>query len=247
MLINNTKRILCLFVVLLFILLKSNTTYALTDSTKTQIVLSIDSSKIQVRQPTPSEQEQLFEDSDYQYDRIGPAPKTLWERFKEWFWRMVAEIFGSGGGATALMIIPYILILAVIVVIILLVLKNDIRAVFYGKSASVVIDFKEFEEDIHKINFDEMIADAINRTDYRKAIRLHFLKLLKELTDKNLIKWQIDKTNNDYSMELSNGKFSKQFQELALLYEYIWYGDFQLDETNFKNILSKFKDFKIKE
>jgi len=133
----------------------------------------------------------------------------------------------------------------VIVIIILLVLKNDIRAVFYGKSASVTIDFKEFDEDIHKINFDELIANAISNNDYRKAVRLHFLKLLKELTDNNLITWQIDKTNNDYSIELSNSKYSKKFQELALMYEYIWYGDFQLDESNFKNTILKFKEFKI--
>ncbi len=246
MLISNTKRIIFLLVVLLFILLKSGTANALSDSTKTIIVLSTDSSKIQVRQLNPIDQEKLFENSDYKYDRVGPAAKTWWDRFKEWIWRMLAEIFGSGGGAATLAVIPYILILVAIVAIILLVLKNDIRAVFYGKSASVHIDFKEFEEDIHKINFDELIAAAISRNDYRKAIRLHFLKLLKELTDNNLITWQIDKTNNDYSMELSNSKFSNKFKELALLYEYIWYGDFQLDETNFKNTISKFKDFKIK-
>ena len=124
-------------------------------------------------------------------------------------------------------------------------LKNDIRAVFYGKSASVVIDFKEFSENIHKINFEELIADAISRRDYRKAVRLHFLKLLKELTDNNLITWQIDKTNNDYSIELSNSKFSSKFKELVLMYEYIWYGDLQLDEENFKSSILKFKEFKV--
>ena len=35
--------------------------------------------------------------------------------------------------------------------IILLLLKNNVRALFYGKSAAVPIDFKEFEEDINKI------------------------------------------------------------------------------------------------
>ena len=243
--INSIKRIFFLSTALLFILLKSNTAFGLTDSTQTKIVLSYDSSKVQVRQPNSEEQEKLFDNSDYQYDRIGPAPKTWWDRFKEWFWRWVAELFNSDGGQIGLSIFQYVLIGVVIVAIVLLVLKNDIRAAFYGKSASVAIDFKEFDEDIHKINFDELIADAINKNDYRKAIRLHFLKLLKDLTDKNLITWQIDKTNNDYSMELSNSKFSARFKELALMYEYIWYGDFPLDEHNFKSSIAKFKEFKI--
>ena len=245
MLINNTKRILFLFSVLLFTLLKSNTVFCSNDSTQTKVVLTYDTSKVQVRQPNPEEQEKLFDNSDYKYDRVGPSPKTWWDRFKEWLWRMIDEIFSTDGGQIGLTIFQYVLISAVIVIIILLVLKNDIRAVFYGKSSSVAIDFKEFDEDIHKINFEELIADAISKNDYRKAVRLHFLKLLKELTDKNLITWQIDKTNNDYSMELSNSKFSSQFKELALMYEYIWYGDFQLDEHNFKSSINKFKEFKI--
>lgn len=243
--INNIKRVLFLFSVLFFALLKSNTVFALNDSVHATTVLSFDSSKVQIRQPNPKENEKLLENSDYKYDRVAPAPKTWWERFKEWLWRMLERIFSTDGGQLSLSILQYVLIGAVIVIIVLLVLKNDIRAVFYGKSASVSIDFKEFDEDIHKINFDELIADAIIKNDYRKAVRLHFLKLLKELTDKNLIAWQIDKTNNDYSMELSNSKFSSQFKELAFMYEYIWYGDFQLDETNFKSSILKFKEFKI--
>jgi hypothetical protein len=90
-----------------------------------------------------------------------------------------------------------------------------------------------------------LIEDALSKKDYRKAVRLHFLKLLKQLTDNNLIKWQIDKTNNDYSMELANSKYNSKFNELSLMYEYIWYGDFSLDETNFKGTISKFKEFHL--
>ena len=78
-----------------------------------------------------------------------------------------------------------------------------------------------------------------------ECLSLPFLKLLKELTDKNLISWKIDKTNSDYSIELSNSKYSKQFKELAFLYEYIWYGDFPVDDTNFKSTISKFNELKI--
>ena len=207
--------------------------------------IAFDSSKVTVRQPDPVTQKELLENPEYKYDRVGPAPKTWWDRFKEWFWRTVDNIFSSDGGKVGLSIFEWVLVIAVIVIIILLVLKNDVRSAFYGKSASVPIDFKEFEEDIYKFNFDDLIASAIASKDYRKAVRLHFLKLLKDLTDNDLIAWQIDKTNNDYSMELKNSKYSKSFSELALMYEYIWYGDFHLDEHNFNQTISKFRSFKV--
>jgi hypothetical protein len=241
--ISSTKKYYLFFFTVLC-LCGSTESYCAADSTK-QHVLTFDSSQVQVRQPDPVKQQELLESPEYKYDRVGPAPKGLWDRFTEWLWRTLDRVFSTNGGKLSLSIFQYALIIAVIVVVILLVLKNDIRAVFYGKSASVPIDFREFDEDIHRINFDEMIAAAIAAKDYRKAVRLHFLKLLKDLTDHDLIAWQIDKTNNDYSMELKNSKYSKSFSELALMYEYIWYGDFHLDENNFNNTISKFRAFKV--
>lgn len=241
--INTIRSKYFLLFLSLFNFLISINSYCANDPLKVKLVN--DSSKIQERKLNVEEQDKLLENKDYKYDRVGPTPKSPWERFKEWFWRSVDDIFSSNGGKIGFGIFKYALIIAVIVIIIFLLLKNDIRALFYGKSASVQIDFSEFEEDIHKINFDKLIDEAISKKDFRKAIRLHFLKLLKELTDNNLITWQIDKTNNDYSIELANSKYSSKFKELALLYEYIWYGDFQLDETNFIATISKFKDFKI--
>ena len=205
----------------------------------------IDSTKVDVRKPSEEIQKEILNNSDYKYDRIGPAPKTMWERFKEWFWRKVGDLFDSDGGSLGFKIFEWVLLAGAIVLIVFLLLKNDVRNLFYGKSASVPIDFSEFEEDIHKINFEELIAEALSKKDFRKAIRLHFLKLLKELSDSNLILWRMDKTNNDYSIELLNSKYDSKFKELAHLYEYVWYGDFPLDENNFKNTVSKFKEFTL--
>ncbi|OFY86916.1 MAG: hypothetical protein A3F72_00750 [Bacteroidetes bacterium RIFCSPLOWO2_12_FULL_35_15] len=243
---NSSIKILILFLLIfLWSFLHSTTVYCTNDTLKEKIKISYDSSKVEIRSVPLQQQNDLLHNADYKYDRVGPEPKTLWERIKEWFWRKVFELFDSKGGALGLQIFEYLLIIAAIVLIILLLLKNNIRALFYGKSASVPIDFKEFEEDIHKINFNELIEEALSKKDFRRAVRLHFLKLLKELSDKNLIAWKIDKTNNDYSIELSNSKYSEHFKDLAILYEYIWYGDFQLDESNFITTISKFKDFKL--
>jgi len=140
-------------------------------------------------------------------------------------------------------VLEIIFIIAVAVIILLLLLKTNIRGLFRGKSAAIAIDFSELEENIHHTNFDELIAEAVARGDYRKAVRLHFLKLLKQLSDRGLISWQLNKTNNDYVIELSKGGYSKQFREAARLYEYTWYGDFEVSESRYANIVSTFKNF----
>lgn len=230
---------------LLCSLLYGKNAYCSGDSVLVKNKIVFDSAIVEVREPAAKQQQELLNNRDYKYDRIGPAPKTFWERIKDWFWQKIDELFSSKGGSIGFRIFEYLLIATAIVLIILLLLKNNVRALFYGKSATIPIDFKEFEDDIHKINFNELITAALSEKDFRRAVRLHFLKLLKELTDKNLITWKIDKTNNDYSIELSNSKYNKHFKELAFSYEYIWYGNFQLDETNFNSTIEKFKMFDI--
>lgn len=231
-------------ILLLLGVLYCSNTYCQTNPTKIKTI-TFDSSKFEVREPSAINQSQLLNNNDYKYDRVGPAPKTLWERFKDWFWGKVNELFNSKSGAIGFRIFKYMLVAAAIILMIILLLKNNVRALFYGKSAQLPIDFKEFEEDIHTINFNELINEALSEKDFRRAVRLHFLKLLKELTDKNFITWKIDKTNKDYSIELSNSKYNDHFQELATTYEYIWYGNFEMDEINFKTTIEKFKLFDI--
>lgn len=215
-----------------------------TDSVKVSVPVIVDSSVVEVRTPTAEKQEELLSNPDYKYDRKIPSP-DLWERFKDWVASLFEKIFNSKGGELSLRIFYYLIVAVAIGLIIFLSLKNNIRALFYGKSAAIPINFREFEDDIHKINFNELIAAAIAEKDYRKAVRLNFLKLLKELTDKNLITWKIDKTNNDYFIELSNSAYSNSFKELAFLYEHIWYGNFDIDENNFNTVLTKFNTLKV--
>jgi hypothetical protein len=203
-----------------------------------------DTSHVTVRSLDPVTQQKLLSDPIYQYDKIGPKPESAWDRFWEWLGRKLGDGMNSDGNI-GFLIFEFILIAAALALIIYLLLKNDAGRLFYGKSANVQIDFSEFDDDIHRVNLDELIAKAMLSKDLRRAVRLHFLKLLKELSEAGHIKWQIDKTNKDYSIELSNSHFHNNFRELASLYEYVWYGDFQADENYFQSAISKFNAFKI--
>lgn len=216
-----------------------------TDSAKVVTAVAIDSSAIEVRKPNADTQKDLLNDPDYKYDRKALPSPNWWNRFWQWVASLFDDVSSTEGGRLTINVSYYIFVGAAIVIVVLLLLKNNIRALFYGKSASLAVSFQELEEDIHKINFNDLIASAITEKDYRKAVRLNFLKLLKELTDKNLITWKIDKTNNDYFIELSNSSYSKSFKELAFLYEHIWYGNFDIDETNFNTVLAKFNTLKV--
>lgn len=84
-------------------------------------------------------------------------------------------------------------------------------------------------ENIEHADIKALITNAENTNDYRLAIRYYYLLVLKQLTLKNFIKFEDDKTNADYMTAIASQKFSKGFAYTSYLYNYTWYGEFTLD------------------
>lgn len=95
-------------------------------------------------------------------------------------------------------------------------------------------------ENIHEIDFDTRIEQLIAKGDYRQVIRMLYLQTLKHLTDKGHIKWDIDKTNQDYLREMQNKPHEHDFRYLTTVFEYVWYGEMQLERLQFDQIRKQF-------
>ena len=180
-------------------------------------------------------------DFDYRGNGVGSEP-TLWDRFWAWFWEKALSGFAHGGG-----ILLYTLLGLFIGFLIYVILKAaglDPARLLKGNSQQVSLPYTESSENIHEINFDEEIEKAISQHNFRMAVRLLYLKCLKQLSDSNLIHWQIDKTNSVYLFELGDSPQKGPFGTLTRQFEYIWYGNFPIDQQAFGNIFSLFQDFK---
>ena len=108
-----------------------------------------------------------------------------------------------------------------------------------------VITAKETEEDfstedIFAINYQKEIDKAVSQGNYRLAIRLQFLRLLKNMSEKNIIRYKQDKTNLDYLMELHPTGYYNNFFRITRNYEYSWYGQFNVSEDAYKIIRNDF-------
>jgi hypothetical protein len=100
------------------------------------------------------------------------------------------------------------------------------------------------KEDIHAIDFDRAIQDAIDTRNFRMAVRLLYLQSLKNLADRGLINWQLNKTNIAYVHELDNHEFQQTFRDLTFQFEINWYGDVPIDENEFGSVRDQFNRFK---
>ncbi len=109
-------------------------------------------------------------------------------------------------------------------------------------SKKVKITAETVDETTGKDQIQKLIDSAIAAGEYRVAVRLLFLKTLRGLDDKALIKWKKGKTNSDYVSELTDKKIKSSFQEATRIYEYVWYGEFELESKDeFKTIHQQFQ------
>ncbi|MFI5185919.1 MAG: hypothetical protein ACHQF0_04300 [Chitinophagales bacterium] len=102
------------------------------------------------------------------------------------------------------------------------------------------------EENIFDINYQFEIEKAIDSANYRLATRLLFLRLLKELSQKNIIQYKQERTNFDYLSQLSSGGYYSDFFRLTRNYEYAWYGKFDVSKDAFSIIKKDFENFNQK-
>lgn len=91
----------------------------------------------------------------------------------------------------------------------------------------------EMPEDIFSISYDREIQKAISAGNYRLAVRLHYLRLLSRLAEKNIIRYQPDKTNFDYILQVQQTPLYADFFRVTRYYEYSWYGQFDVREDVF--------------
>lgn len=99
-------------------------------------------------------------------------------------------------------------------------------------------DSNDEQEDIFHLSYSKLIQQAEKNKDYRLAVRLMFLQLLKLLSDANAIQYQPDYTDLHYLQQLRNSKYYADFSKVCHNYEYVWYGKFDITEERYASIKS---------
>lgn len=240
---NINMRLKFLFLVLINLVIITGLCYGQKQQPKkSSSVVKNDTSKVDVRKIDSAAVKSYSKQKDFIYDDVPPDSLSLWDRFWNWLWNLLGKAFSGKLSGT---LVKYILIGLVVAIVVFLIIKLaglDYK-VLAGKSKSLDIPFEETLDNIHEINFDEQLAQALQSNNYRLAVRLLYLKTLKHLSDQKMINWLPEKTNQTYVNEIHNVEKKQVFANLTLQFEYIWYGDFSIDKNEFESINQSFKQF----
>ena len=147
-------------------------------------------------------------------------------------------------------LLKYSLFAVVILILVIIGYKLIAGGTIFGNRKIVkdkVYTLENLEENLQEVNVNSFLNDAIAANDYRLAVRLYYLSVLKALSLSGTIVWKKDKTNGSYLREMKNNPFYEEFSKCTGIYEYVWFNengrfssnDFEAVTPLFKNLLSK--------
>ncbi len=201
------------------------------------LITNADKNTVEQRKLEDSELKKMKEEDAFWYineapqrEKLKPPPKKNSLSFfaKEWFRNLV-----------------WFLIVGGFIAIMIWFLASSNISIFQKKAIKIRQEKDVLStENIFDIRFDSEIDKAIATKDFRLAIRLLYLQLLKELSGKQLIQYKQEKTNSDYVLQLFGSPFYNDFFKLTRNFEYSWYGKFVITEQTFQTIRNDFSLFK---
>ncbi len=193
------------------------------------------------RLPSDSTLNNYRTDRDYQYTDDVPPPDSIIGKFLNWFFRRIQEFFTSPSYQSFW---RYVIIAGIAALVIYLGIKAEyLGFLMPSRNSRLTLDYENLKEDIHAINFEQELEMAAEQGNYRLGVRLLYLRTLKQLTDRHLIDWKPDKTNQQYAYEVANQPFATNFNALTRDFDYVWYGDFPVDKAQFETLQADFGQF----
>ena len=207
--------------------------------------ITVDNSEIITPKFHPKLKEK-YNDDAFQYE-VKVAEKGLWDRFTEWLSYWFKRLFGLSNKVSdnavdiTLKVIASIIVLYVIYLIVKVTLNKEGQWIFGKSTTKKIINHDDIERNLQHVDFEKLITSTLKSGNQRLAIRYYYLWLLKKMSEKNIIDWNPEKTNSDYWYEIENQTLKNDFSYLSYLYNYIWYGEFEITETSFESMKKTFE------
>lgn len=106
---------------------------------------------------------------------------------------------------------------------------------------SSVVD--DLDENIHEVDFERLLQQATQNEQFKLAVRILYLNIIKVLADKELIEWKKNKTNGHYLREMNQHHSSVNFSMLTTIYEQSWFSAQALSKNRYTHIATYFTNY----
>jgi len=214
----------------------------LTVSAQVQDSTVLQKTAVDLRIPSEDKIKKYKDDKHFNYEdsRQREYPEWLLKIF-DWFGDKMGWTLNKVFSREFSLFIFSTLFVILIIAIIMRVQDVSLRNIF-GRRKLETDELDIYAEDVNKMDFETLISDSIKARNYRMAVRFLYLKTLKAMSDNHLIDWSPNKTNYSYLNEIKSVTVRNKFIESTRIFDFVWYGEFVLDDKSFDEAHNFFKE-----
>ncbi|WP_053992317.1 DUF4129 domain-containing protein [Mangrovimonas sp. TPBH4] len=228
----------------------------LVNAQQDSLTVRTDDSPLTVKHISAEDLVKYSEDSDFSYvetpeeeNAVGDFLQSIQSFFIDMLRSILEAIFGVGQATGILNFIlqafPYLVFATIVFLFSKFFLKVKSNNIISGQSNPPTVKFSEDEHIIKNEDIQVLIQKAISQNNYRLAIRYHYLQSLKNLSEQQIIDWKQQKTNEDYIKEISQDQLKNEFTTITRIYDYVWYGEFPIDDIKFGTLSTVFEKLNL--
>ncbi len=196
-------------------------------------------SDIEHRQFDKEKWGKVIDGIDYNEKEKRPKEKDKSDSW-EGFGGNPSSFFGNLSGIRYLFYAIGIIILGVLV---FFIVKNTMLLHGTANRKNRAFTIEEAEQNLLETDLQRFLKEALAKGDYRMAVRVYYLEILKQLSLKGTIKWKRDKTNSEYLNEMRPQSDFKDFRKLTRTFERVWYGNKLIEKSIYNTISPQFEGY----
>ncbi len=133
-----------------------------------------------------------------------------------------------------------LIVIALIAVIIILLVSVFNKAGNKPVNSSNKVFRQSIYENIENADLENDLREALSSCEFKDAVRIKYLIVLRLLNKHKLILWRKEKTNGIYLREMIGQKEFGIFKNLTFCFERAWYGEIEITENEYFNMIPIF-------
>lgn len=187
-----------------------------------------------------------YSTSQFDYDEDKIDRLSFFERISKWLNQFFESLFPNWSKVTETTILYLLIALAVVAILF------TFYKLFFSRNKVHHRKLKEDDEgdmqfverNLENVNIEDYLQQAIQKQQWDVAIRYLHLQNLQLLAKKGQINWDYRKTNQEFLLEIKDEKVKADFRKTTTLFNYVWFGKFELDQSTFETFQNDFIHFK---
>ena len=186
---------------------------------------------MELRRISDEDWKKVLADSNFKYT---PVKEKVTKTIKPSLWLDGLSWFLNSG---IFKFILYLLIACIVLFVVYSIISNsDLRFGSLFSSREKKGPDYTMENVAEFTDWDLALNEALKQGDFRKALRILYLKLLHQMNEKSHIKLEQEKTNWDYANECIGRDYHSDFTLMTKYFDYVWYGEFAINENSFSKL-----------